>query len=94
MASKIERYELLCAQERARADVLRAQAAAFTCADIIDQLRADAVRVLSHKAFERRPRAGGYGSGRQRQDSGGLSECHLSGGEGSYGLYEETHRFK
>jgi hypothetical protein len=40
---------------------------------LIEHLQVDALRVAAEKkSWERRPSAGGYGSGRQRQDGSGM----------------------
>lgn len=62
---------------------------------LIESLQLDAVRVaLTTKKMTRRPSAGGYGGGRHRPDSGGLSESEVSGNERCFGLFEELHRFR
>ena len=65
-----------------------------TLRSLIERLRVDALRVAAEKkSWERRPSAGGYGSGRQRPDSSGVYELGSSTGDRRRGLFEELHRF-
>ena len=56
---------------------------------LIEHLQVDALRVATErKSWARRPSAGGYGSGRQRQDSSGVYGLALPIGDRLRGLFE------
>lgn len=56
---------------------------------LIEHLQVDALRVAAEKkSWERRPRAGGYGSGRQRQDSSGVYGLAFPTGDRWRGLLD------